>query len=134
MRKNLLFDASSLIYALKQKKLDVLCDNYIQWLTIYEVINGLWKEAHLIKAMNVRDAINVAQILKELVSYMNVLSPHGHEEEILMLSLKAGITVYDASYVILANKYDLTLVTEDRVLRAKARDIIKTATLNEVIT
>jgi len=134
MHQNLLFDASSLICALKQKKLDVLCDNYIQWLTIYEVINGLWKEAHSIKAMNVRDAINIARILKELVSYMNVLSPHGHEEELLMLALKAGITVYDASYIVLAKKYNLTLVTEDKILRAKAKNTIKTATLSEVTT
>jgi len=134
MHQNLLFDASSLICALKQKKPDILCDNYIQWLTIYEVINGLWKEAHSIKAMNVRDAINIARILKELVSYMNVLSPHGHEEELLMLALKAGITVYDASYIVLAKKYNLTLVTEDKILRAKAKNTIKTATLSEVTT
>jgi len=71
--------------------------------------------------MIIRDAINVAQILKELVSCMNVLSLHGHEE-ILMLAVKAEIMVYDAPYIILIKKYDLTLVTEDRKLRVKARD------------
>ena len=52
---------------------------------------------------------------------MNVLSLHGHEE-ILMLAVKAEIMVYDAPYIILIKKYDLTLVTEDRKLRVKARD------------
>jgi len=36
-----LFDASSLIYALKLKKLEVLHGNFTQWLAMYESINVL---------------------------------------------------------------------------------------------
>ncbi len=41
MTERLLFDASSLIYALKLRRPDVLRDNHVQWLTIYEALNGL---------------------------------------------------------------------------------------------
>ena len=56
MRGKLLFDASSVIYALKLRSLKVLYDNYIQWLTIYEVVNALWKEATLTKAISPQDS------------------------------------------------------------------------------
>ena len=98
--KKLLFDASSLIYALKLRKLNVLCDNYIQWLTVYETVNGLWKEAYLVKSIAIKDALTIAQVLREVIEYMNILSPHGWEEEILKIALKLGI--YDAFYIVLA--------------------------------
>jgi len=44
-----LFDSSSLVKALKLRKVNLLARNYIQWLTVYEVLNALWKDAHLLK-------------------------------------------------------------------------------------
>ncbi|RLE85419.1 MAG: VapC toxin family PIN domain ribonuclease, partial [Thermoprotei archaeon] len=43
MSGKFLFDTSSMLYALKLKKLRVIYGNYIQWLTVYEVTNALWK-------------------------------------------------------------------------------------------
>ena len=37
--QKLLYDSSSLIKAFKERKVDLLDGNYIQWLTIYEVLN-----------------------------------------------------------------------------------------------
>lgn len=54
-------------------------------------------------------------MLREIVEYMNILGPHGWEEEILKTALKLGITVYDASYIVLAKNNDITLVTEDEI-------------------
>jgi len=39
--QRLLYDSSSLIKALKEREVDILAGNYIQWLTIYEVSNTL---------------------------------------------------------------------------------------------
>ncbi len=134
MGRGLLFDASSLIYALKLRRPDILISNYIQWLTIYEVINGLWKEARLIKSITTEDVITMIRVLRDVTKYMNVLSPQGCEEEILKTALKLGITAYDASYAVLAKNNDLTLVTEDKELREKAGDVVEVKTLAEVIT
>jgi len=101
----------------------------MQWLTIYEVVNGLWKEAYLIKTLTIKEAIDVAKILREIISYMKILDPHKYEEEILETAYKLGITVYDASYIVLAKNKNLILVTEDSKLREKAENIVETKSL-----
>jgi len=130
--EKLLFDASSLIYALKLKKLELLHNNYVQWLTIYEVLNGIWKEAHLIKTIKPEEAIAIAKTLRKVVNFMNILSPQGLEDEILKIALKYGITTYDASYIVLAENNNLMLITEDRKLKVVAEKIVETKNLREI--
>ena len=48
MKPTHLFDASSIIKALKETKLVPLGGQAIQWLTVYEVLNALWKETYLL--------------------------------------------------------------------------------------
>jgi len=121
MPGNLLFDASSLVYALKLKKLEVLYDNYTQWLAVYEVVNALWKEASLTGTLSLGEALKLVEIFTEMLEYMNILSPHSHENAILSLANKLRISAYDASYIVLAREKDLVLVTEDDKLKAKAK-------------
>jgi predicted nucleic acid-binding protein len=45
----------------------------------------------------------------------------GLEEEILQVAIQLELTAYDLSYVVLAMKHNLTLVTEDEGLREKAK-------------
>lgn len=88
MYKGFLFDASSLIYAFKLRKLDVLIGNCIQWLTMYEVINGLWKGVYLTKTLTIEEVSAMIKVLKEVMKYMNVLDLREREEEILKLALR----------------------------------------------
>ena len=46
--------------------------------------------------------------------------------------MKLGVTVYDSSYIILARRYGLTLVTEDRRLRAKAQGVVRCVSVDEL--
>ena len=133
MAEKLLFDASSLIYALKLRRLDVLRGSHVQWLTIYEVLNGLWKEASLVKSISAEKAVALARVFGRVLRHMSILSPHGIEEEILRTALEHGVTVYDASYIVLARKNDLILVTEDKKLRNKAAEIITVKSLKEIV-
>ena len=76
MRGKLLFDASSVIYALKLRSLKVLYDNRIQWLTIYEVINALWKEAILTRAISPQEASEIVKLFaKTLGIHENIKPP-----------------------------------------------------------
>ena len=133
MRGKLLFDASSVIYALKLRNLKTLCDNYLQWLTIYEVINALWKEATLTKAISMQEASEIVKLFTKTVEFMKILSPHLYEDEILSTARELNITAYDASYIVLAEKNGLTLVTEDKKLRTKAEKLVKAASLTQII-
>jgi predicted nucleic acid-binding protein len=131
--RSLLFDASSLIYSLKIRNLKLLYNNYIQLLTIYEIINALWKESYLTKAITSEEAGELTNILNETIDLMNMINPHGYEKEILENAWKLGITAYDASYVVIAKKNNLILVSEDEKLKRKIGDIIKIISLKELI-
>ncbi len=128
----LLFDSSSLIKALKQGRVDLLARNYIHWLTIYEVLNAIWKETRLLKTIPEDKVIAFAEILKQVTDLMKILDPKGLEEDMLRTAIQRGITTYDASYIVLAMKHGLILVTEDSKLRAKARGVVETTSLDEL--
>ena len=133
MEDNYLFDASSLIYALKLKNIDTLHGNYIQYLTLYEIINSIWKETYLIKSISVEEANQLIEVVAEILDYLKILSIHPYEAEILMKAIDLGLTAYDTSYIVLAEKNNLVLVTEDKKLREKAGETIKTMSLRKLI-
>ena len=133
MKEKFLFDASSIIYALKLKNMRLLHGNYIQWLTIYEVINALWKEVTIFNSLSLQDARKLVKIFKEAISLMQVLNPHPYEEEILSIASELRITAYDASYIILSKENNLQLVTEDEKLRRKASKIVKTTNISDIL-
>ena len=58
--------------------------------------------------------------------------PHPYEDEILSTARELNITAYDASCIVLAEKNDLTLVTEDKKLRTKAEKLIKAVSLTQI--
>jgi predicted nucleic acid-binding protein len=131
--KKLLFDSSSIIYAVKKNRVEVLADNYIQRLTIYECLNALWKEAYLVKTLSSEELEKLLGILLDVFKLMRVLSLNGYEEEILRLAIETGLTVYDTSYIVLASKNNLSLVTEDRRLRSIAEDYVEAHSLDELL-
>ena len=131
MVSKLLFDASSLLKVLKEKRVDLLRGNYIQWLTIYEVLNALWKEVNLVKSVPGDRAVVFARVLSQVVGLMRVLDVRGLEEEILETANQLGITAYDSSYIVLAKVHGLTLVTEGTKLQSKAGGVVKVASLDK---
>ena len=131
--QGLLFDASSLIHALKLRRPDLLYNGYVQWLTLYEAINALWEEVRLIKRISADEALKLTAVLRDVLGLVKILEVRGLEDEILRCALKHGLTAYDASYVVLAEKHGLTLVTEDRALRKVASKLIKVVSLEELL-
>ena len=132
MNENMLFDASSLIYAIKLKMVETLYGNYVQYLTVYEAINALWKEVILTKTIHVEEAMKLCEILSKILNTMKMLSPSPYEKEILDVSIKHKIPAYDVSYIVLAKKNNLALVTEDRTLKKEAKKYVKALSLKEV--
>ncbi|WP_317896130.1 type II toxin-antitoxin system VapC family toxin [Pyrofollis japonicus] len=132
MKPAYLFDASSIIRALKETRLLPLRNQAIQWLTIYEVLNALWKEVNLLHILEPGEASFLASTFAELLQTMKILSPQGLEVEILSISISTRLTVYDASYIALAKKHELTLVTEDKKLRDIASRFVNTISLDDI--
>jgi len=99
---------------------------------VYEVINVLWKEAHLLRRLETSEAAFLLDVFTRLVREMVVLEPTGLEQDILRIAVSRGITAYDASYVALAARYGLTLVTEDRKLSRAASDVVSVVSLDSL--
>ncbi len=127
-----LFDASSTVKAIKEVKLVPLGGQALQWLTIYDVTNAFWKEAYILRRMNVLEASSLVNVFADLVREMVILEPTGLEQEIFKIAVSRGVTVYDASYIALAAKHNLILVTEDRKLSSKASGMVRVISLDNL--
>lgn len=127
-----LFDSSSLIYAVRLKKIGILAGNYIQGLTVYEVLNALWKEAYVLRKMSKNEAGNLLDVFIRLLDHLKMLDSRGLESEVFRMAVETGLTVYDASYLALARKEKLTLVTEDVKLRNIASAMMSAVSLDEL--
>lgn len=133
MRPRLLVDSSSLVKALKLGRLEPLAGQAIQWLTPYEVLNALWKEARLVGSLSIEEALFLQEILAEVMGQMEVLAPIGLEREVLEYALSHRISVYDASYVVVADRMGLALVTEDSRLSEAARDRVSVLSFDDLV-
>ncbi|ABN70617.1 conserved hypothetical protein [Staphylothermus marinus F1] len=132
MKPSYLFDASSLVKALKEAKLVPLGGQVLQWLTIYEVLNVFWEESYLLHRLSIEEAVSLTRDFTDLVLNMIILEPRGLEHDILQIAVSRGITAYDASYIALARKHGLTLVTEDQILAKASTNMVKTVSLDDI--
>jgi len=83
--------------------------------------------------MKLEEVIKIINVLSGVVELMSILNSHKFEEEIFREAGSRGITAHDASYVVLARKYGIILVTEDSNLRKKVKEIIRVSNLSEII-
>ncbi|MEM2820015.1 MAG: type II toxin-antitoxin system VapC family toxin [Candidatus Bathyarchaeia archaeon] len=58
----------------------------------------------------------------------------GSEKEVLEIAIKEGITIYDASYIYIAVRNKLTLVTDDKKLINTAKKYTNAVTTTEITT
>ena len=127
-----LFDASSIVRALREAKVVPLGGQALQWLAVYEVLNAFWKEAYLLHKLDPEEASSLVSDFTDLIQEMVILEPRGLEGDIFHIAISKGITVYDASYIALAAKHKLTLVTEDRKLSHTASGIVDVVSLSDI--
>ena len=121
---------------LKGEAVDVLEENIMLDLAFYELGNMIWKECTLKNLISLEEGINRAgQLAKalEVVEAAKIRSPEDFKE-VMRLATELGLTFYDTSYLQVAKKRNLPLVTEDRELRDKARQAgVKAMTVNELL-
>lgn len=113
-----IFDANSilrLIEKYKYQSLRYFRQGYSPSLVGYELGNVLWKYSKM--------GIDVGRLLNplnEVLSSLTIVDVHSSiNNEILDISIRGNITYYDASYIYLAKKLGVMLVTEDRELLRK---------------
>ncbi len=127
-----LFDASSIVNLVKRGVLTPLADGVTLDLALYECLNAVWKEHALLGRLDREKALKLADIIAGIFRVVETVSIRNSEKEVLELAAKEGLTVYDASYLYVAAKRRLTLVTDDAVLREKASKYVETLTTKEI--
>ena len=133
-----ILDASAVMEAiasLKGRAKDVLIGEATLDLALYETGNALWKWIYLKKIVSAEDSPKVLGSLSEALSILRVIRIELSDmPEILELSIRAGVTFYDASYLYAAKKFGLTLVTSDEELRgAGRRERVRVVSLEEFL-
>jgi predicted nucleic acid-binding protein len=126
-----LFDASSLYTALKtfKNKLYMMAKySAILDLTFYEIGNAMITEFRRGIIKDWKSTLELwALILKNFKTLeLNEFKSVGE------IAVKENLTFYDASYIQASKKNNLTLISDDEELLAKASNYIKAIKLNEI--
>ncbi|WP_149564987.1 type II toxin-antitoxin system VapC family toxin [Sulfuracidifex tepidarius] len=109
------FDSSSIYTVLERKKVGILGGNYTTFLAKFELGNIIWKGVYLHKRISKTDGLKLSSFITRLLNTMNMEDINC--EEVEEIAIDYGISFYDASYVWLARRLALPLVTEDIKLR-----------------
>lgn len=129
-----LLDASALLPLVtrrgKQLVVEVSREDLITTdLAIYETCNSLWKLSKLLKSISIEDAVDAANIVKDL-AMKSLIKPISFTKldfsKTLQIAHKEGLTFYDASYITTAESAEAILVTEDEMLQKAASKFVKT--------
>jgi len=118
-----LLDASSLLNIIErfgEKALSVLRGSSVLDLTVYEVGNSVWSLVYSHKEIDYESGLRIMKAVVRLSAQLSVISIKEKVLEAYDLTIKEGLTFYDASYLVAAQSMDLTLVTDDEKLAAKA--------------
>lgn len=84
----------------------------------YEIASVLWKYSKF-------EGLDVSVVKKNLlqVKALEIELQHPDVLEVFLLAKKTGLTAYDASYLLLAQKYDCILATYDKELKKVAKNL-----------
>jgi len=124
------FDSSSIYALLTKGKIELLGGNYTVFLAKFELGNIVWKEVLLHKRISREEGLRLLSFISKVLNTMNPEDVNCKETE--EIALNYGITFYDASYVWLARKLDLPLVTEDNKLRKAVERELKVLSAKDI--
>lgn len=124
------FDSSSIYSLLTQGKIGLLGGNYTVFLAKFELGNVVWKEVFLHKRISREEGLRLISFISNVLDTMNLEDVNCKESE--EIALDYGITFYDASYVWLARKLDLPLITEDNKLREAVKKDLKVLSTKDI--
>jgi|Deesub1362B_J571_1020462.scaffolds.fasta_scaffold00041_118 predicted nucleic acid-binding protein len=127
----MIFDASSIFVAIRTFRPEILKNNTTSELARYEIGNALWKEVNLHKTLKFHEAERLMDVILRAIQLMNLEKPEWKES--LRVSSELNLTFYDASYVQLALSKNEPLVTEDEKLRNKAKRVIDSISVSDLI-
>lgn len=67
----------------------------------------------MLKKIDGRTALEFAEVISKAIGTMETLSIKNFEKEVVEFACRNNLTIYDASYIYTAIKYDFELITDD---------------------
>ncbi|TRM83017.1 DNA-binding protein [Sulfolobus sp. A20-N-F6] len=104
---------------MKRGTVTLLADGETLDLALYEAINAIWKEYSKLKVISKDLSKRYIRVVRRVMEVIPINIIKGLEEEVFDLASKENLTIYDASYLLIAKRKNLVLVTDDNVLRSK---------------
>lgn len=132
MSTRFLFDTSSIFTLVERGSLDLLLGGSTLELAFYEAVNAVWKQHYLLRRIDAQQALDYIDLLKMVFTALDIRTIRGEEDEVLQLAVREGLTAYDASYLHVALRDGLALVTQDRELAEKARRHVEVLEVKEL--
>ena len=126
----MIFDASSIFAAVKNRRLRILKDAKTSRLAKYELGNAVCKEIYMHKTLNHDEGLELLQLLMKIVDKMDLVEPD--YAETFKTALKYGITFYDAIYVQLATENSDVLITEDERFKKRIHRDVRVLSISEL--
>ncbi len=117
MTAEYLLDTSALyplVLKLREKLLEYSSHFRVLDLTVYETGKTIWKEH---QRGRIKNLAIVARLFQEIFETIPRLSLNTEIDKVLELAVRENLTFYDASYLYMARRHGLKLVTEDRDLQ-----------------
>ncbi len=127
-----LFDASSIVNLVKRGLVRVFEHGTTIDLALYEALNAVWKEHKLLGRIDEETAREYVEILAGIFEAIQMVSIRSLEEEVFRFASKENLTIYDASYLYIAVKNKLILVTDDGKLRDRASKYVETLSSSQL--
>lgn len=126
-----LYDASAMLNLFLQKgstSLPILSEQAILDLTICGIGNVIWQLSYAQNKFTKEVALKLLNICISVVYKMKVMTIKGMEESVLEQSYDVCQSFYDSAYLLVAQKYDRELVTDDKkLLKAALKVNVKTS-------
>lgn len=127
MANQRLFDASALVDVIlgeggKALNIGVVFDETLLDLTMYEASNALWKIAvaqDLLSDDELQEAVDILERLNHEVRVERAAETE--LQQTMRVARRDGLSFYDASYLTVAERDGLSLVTEDGALHGMQR-------------
>lgn len=140
MANQRLFDASALVDVIlgeggKALNIGVVFNETLLDLTMYEASNALWKIAvaqDLLSDDELQEAVDILERLNHEVRVERAAETE--LQQTMRVARRDGLSFYDASYLTVAERDGLSLVTEDGALRdAAIRQGVTVEAVNELV-
>ena len=117
------FDSSAIYKAIKSSKHAILSQGYTSPLAYYELGNIVLKNSTQFKFYSSIEAQDVLEICDIVLGQMRIINPD--MKDIYVIASKLHLSFYDATYVCLAQKLNMPLITLDKKLTHKASSFVK---------